>query len=993
MAGVFTIPPHLDFLRSLAEGLLRDDLEALAGTRILLPSRRACLGMREAFLSAAGGKALLLPRMEPIGEVDTDELFLDPSLNLELPRGIEGIERQVLLTRLVLARGGTTHEQAVRLAGALGQFLDELENEGIDLDQLEGLVPDELAEHWQVTLDFLKILRTAWPELLRARGAIGAAERRARLLDLVGERWRRQPPEDRIIAAGITGTIPAVARLLSVIAELPRGRVVLPGLDRELEPPDWAAIGPAHPQYAMKRLLDRIGCERLAVAEWPAPRTDGTSVARASLWREAMRPARGRLERPSLTIPREALAGLTVTGHRDLAGEAVEIALRIRAALEDPQRTVALVTPNRHLARRVVAELRRWGIAAEDSAGIPLDQSPPGSFLLLCAHLLADDAAPATLLACFKHPLASGGLDQGGFRRHVRALERALLRGPRRPGGLVGLVRALDDREEPGWPAPISPGEMRAWLASVEREARPFREQATRPLAPFRDLLRAHLGFAEFLARNAAGDSEELWAREAGQAAHTFMASLEEVAEELGGTPASAYPAILAVTMGQVTVRPQQPGHPRVAILGQLESRLQQPDLALIGGLQEGVWPATIDSGPWLNRRMRQLLGLPAVEQAIGIAAHDFVQAAMAPEVVLSHSVKDVTGAPTTPSRWVQRLSAVLRAAGSAEQVQPERCWAAWAAALDATEGPPAPGHPPAPRPPLKARPRELWATDIELLNRNPYGFYARRILGLRKLEPIDADPGGAERGQIIHEILHGFVSQHPHELPDQPMRELLALARAAFARFDSRPEIRTIWWPRFLRIADWFLTQENRRRAEIDRVLTEVEGTLILDVPGGPVRIRARADRIEVARTGNLSIVDYKTGALPSTGHVELGLSPQLPIEALIAAAGGFGEVPTAENAEMLYWRLRGGEPAGEARKAAGACDLTSLLAAAREGVERLVRHFDDPETAYIAVPRPEIAPDFDDYAHLARIAEWRGLADATPLRDFAPASAKVRQ
>jgi len=428
------------------------------------------------------------------------------------------------------------------------------------------------------------------------------------------------------------------------------------------------------------------------------------------------------------------------------------------------------------------------------------------------------------------------------------------------------------------------------------------------------------------------------------------------------------------VLLGAHTVHPDRSSHPRLAILGQLEGRLAQADLMLIGGLNEGASPPGVESGPWLNRAMRRQLGLPPVEQALGFAAHDFLASVCAPEVVLSRAARDEGGAPTTPSRWLARLEAVLTAAGSRDRVAAGTSWTDWANALDAPIGLPRPQARPEPRPPLAARPRELWATDVERLMRDPYAVYARRILMLAPLEPLDADPGGAERGQIVHAALEEFVRAWPEQLPADPMGELTQIGRRHFSRQAHRPQVWAVWWPRFERIAAWFCEVEQRRRRELVRIRTEIRGTLELDGPGGPFRIRARADRIEIGQDGRVGIVDYKTGALPRSGDVATGLSPQLVIEALIAECGGFAHMPAAEAALLLFLQLRGGDPvAGEECDPVGG-DLRTLLAEARVGLARLVAHFDDPATPYVPVPRPEIAPAFSDYEHLARNGEWWG-------------------
>jgi ATP-dependent helicase/nuclease subunit B len=981
-ARLFTIPPGVSFVDALAAGLLAEtsgDPLTLARYTILLPTRRARRALDEAFLRQSDGRPLLLPRTLPLGDLDPDDALLAggdeatamdtvPEL-ADLPPAIPALRRQLLLAQAVQAAGRAsgspmTVDQATRLAAELARLLDQVQTEQLHFDRLRDLVPADYAGHWQITLRFLSVLTQEWPKLLAAEGCIDPAERRNRALAAQAAAWRRQPPADPVIAAGSTGSIPATAVLLEVIADLPAGRVVLPGLDRALDDETRAAVldDPAHPQHGLCVLLRRLDVAPAEVRLWLDRGPPSTPPARAAFVNEALRPATTTEKWRALPpIADDAFAGVQ---RIDCAGpqeEAGVIALLLRAIAEEPGKRAALITPDRGLARRVAAELKRWDIDVDDSAGQPLDQTPPGTFLRLTAEMLAEEFAPVPLLAALKHPLAAGGRDVAAFRAWVRRLEMAALRGPRPAPGIGGLKTALTSEDAKRFGARLD--RLADLAVSLDR-------LIAAPQSHLAELVDAHVMFAEALAASdGEGGPARLWAGDAGEAAATFIANLRQAASGFAPLPGDRYPALLSGLLSMQVVRPRYGRHPRLAIWGPLEARLQHADLLILGGLNEGTWPAEVAADPWLSRPMRRDFGLPAPERRIGLGAHDFAQALGAPQVALTRALR-VEGTPTVPSRWLLRLEGLMRSRG----LDPARIhggvWLDWHAKLDAPDAVRA-AAPPTPCPPVAQRPRAIRVTEVELWRRDPYAIYARHILRLKPLEPIDAEPSAADRGIWIHQALERFVKEFPAGVPADALARLLAIGRQEFGPQMNRPSVGAFWWPRFERIARWFVDNERERRGALASLHAEVKGKLQFSGLAGLFTLTATADRIECAADGRLAIIDYKTGAVPKRKEMELGFTPQLPLEAAMAAAGGFDGVVAAAVNVLQFWRLSGGNPPAEMEDAKGG-EPAALAATALEGLKQLVIAFDSPDTVYQSEPDPAFAPRFSDYAHLARVKEW---------------------
>src|SRR5690606_1532769 len=574
---------------------------------------------------------------------------------------------------------------------------------------------------------------------------------------------------------------------------------------------------------------------------------------------------------------------------------------------------------------------------------------------------------------------AAGGLSPERFRRRVRRLELAILRGPRPRGGFGGFAAALAARareNEADHPKRADEArELMRWVERLDTISRSFFELTHSRRARPRELLAEHIAFAENLAAtDAVSGAQRLWQGDAGEAAARFVSELAEASEGFATISGREWAGLFDTLLEGRVVRARFGTQPGVSLWGALEARLQHADHLILGGLDEGVWPPETRADPWMSRPMRAAFGLPSPERRIGLSAHDFAQAFGARRVTLTRATRS-EGAPTVPARWLLRLDAVLQAAGYRPDNEEAARWTHWQERLDAPERF-RPVDPPWPTPPVPARPRRLSVTQIETWLRDPYALYARRILRLAALDPIDADPGAAERGSVLHAALDAFLREFPADLPPHAAERLLTLGREAFGATLERPGVWAFWWPRFEAVARWFVEHEREYRNRVVGSVTETTGEITLSAPAGDFILTAKADRIDRLRDGGAAIVDYKTGSRPSVDDVRKGASPQMPLEAAILEDGGFPNVGKDSAASLQYCRLSGGGPPGQGHAAAGN-SIEGLADAARLGLQRYVAKFDDPATPYLAQPRPELVPRFGDYVHLARIQEWARVGD----------------
>lgn len=975
MSKVFGIPLGVDFPAGLVNGLLSEyqgrPPEDLARVNLIVNTNRMARRIRDIF---DAGNAALMPRIMLL--TDLAKLVWDA----EIPAAQSPLRRRLELVQLVSALLEREPDLAPRssifdLADSLANLMNEMQGEGVDPSVLETLNVDDLSGHWDRALTFLKIIRPFFDPDLKSPDP----EMRGRLIvAALREKYKICPPKDPIILAGSTGSRGTTQELMKVICDLPLGKIILPGFDFDMTAEHFDQLKSSHtktpdaedhPQYRFYRLMQVLNVSRDDIHPWAADMP--TAPDRNKAISLALRPApvtdQWLAEGPSLANLETAFSELTLVQAPNQRAEAMAIALRLRAAAENNE-SAALITPDRVLTRQVTAALARWGIIPDDSAGIPLHLTASGRFLRHIGAMYQGEISLSDLIVLLKHPITHSGSDRGEHLLLTRDLELLMRSNNWRSLSPEKLIEFSEKHH-----SPLAASWAKWILANFTPQTPPnFDNLGSR--------LNRHIAIACAVAAGSQTHTGEgsLWEGDAGQKAHSVVDELQKHSDATGPVSTRDYLSIFNAVLSRGEVRNSQIVHPKILIWGSLEARVMGADLIILGGLNEGVWPATPTPDPWLNRVLRQEAGLLLPDRRIGLSAHDFQQAIAAPRVWLTRSMKS-DDAETVPSRWLNRILNMLQGLpdqGGQQAVNKMiNRGAEWLARVDifeTTKTVPKATRP-SPIPPVTARPTEVSVTEIRRLIRDPYAVYAKRVLDLKPLSPIENEPTPADRGIVLHKILERFVRSISGTGIRPNYDHLITMAQDHFEEKISDPVLRMAWLSRFEEIAKDFIAAEEVRQLNSPTSRTEIQGRF--EFSEIPMTLTGYADRIDILPEGGVHIVDYKSGTVP-TKRQQLYFDKQLLIEAAMIENGAFSDIPPTSEIRAYYVGI------GAKYTEVDAPIAEETPAQTWERLRKLLITYRDENKGYTARRAAEYEGDYDDYDGISRFGEWDITDDVYPQK-----------
>ena len=969
---LFAVDLGLDFAETFVTGLLHrfagQPPDALARAHVIVNTARMQRRITQ-ILTRRG--AMLHPRLHVItnlhGLAQTVPRHTRTS-NLAQRLELVGLINRLLDMEPDLAARASVFD----LADSLANLMDEIQNEGVDPDKIAGLEVTDQSGHWDRTLRFVQLIQTY--VIGQSQGTNPGETLRDQVLHLA-QKWQNSPVLDPVIVAGSTGSRGATLEFMQAVMTLPQGMVVLPGYDRDMPAAAWDKLhdplrSQDHPQYRLAHVAHSLGQDPSNIPGWhPAALGNRARTALISL---ALRPApvtdSWLSEGPNLPDLQDATRDITWVNAPSKRAEALAIALKLREAV-DQNKTVAVITPDRQLTRQITAALSYWDVIPDDSAGTPLQLSPPGRFLRHVIQNMIRRVTTGQLLALLKHPLTNSGADgthRGTHLRLTRELE-LYLRANVNPYPTAEILAKFAQN------TPVEGiAEWADWVTSA------FLTHTPPDQGDFGDWVRHHKMRAETIAGGpAAQDSGELWLHKAGKMAWAVFDTMTQAADSAPAMSGQDYANVFSGILAQDSLRDYQTPHENIMILGTLEARVQTADTIILASLNEGTWPEPPSADPWFNRAMRQQVGLLLPDRQIGLSAHDFHTAVCLKNVWITRSLQS-DDVQTVPSRWINRLQNLLNGLPDQggkqaldDMIARGQTWLDRVTLFDR-----APQVPRATRPsvipPVAARPTKLSVTEIKTLIRDPYAIYAKHVLRIEPLDDMDAEPDARLRGTVLHDIFENFINDWD-AIPDTDRaRALVERAHAALDQAAPWALTRIQWANQIERLAEWFVAQERIRRDTATPIALERKGRWVL--PDLDFTLTGKVDRLDDIG-GQTIVYDYKTGTAPS-GPQQINFDKQLYLLSLMVQDGAFDDLAPAQVADAAFLAI-------STTKADTKIPLNKEdLDTARAKFYKLIDQYRRPDQGYTARRALFQDRDFAPYDPMTRYGEWSPSDD--PVKEY---------
>jgi ATP-dependent helicase/nuclease subunit B len=941
------VPSNYNFLESIYLYLINtfENNLNLSNVTILLPSRRSANELKRIFLNNSKSTSIILPIMKAIGDVDYDDMLLNNiDINIlyshnELTKPVSNVKYKLLLIKKILDNYKDINiDIAINLSKELNTFLSDVEKNELKLDDLDNLVDEEYALHWQKILFFLKNFGEKWQNFLKENNIISKNTNILKTIEVYTKLFKVNPPKNPIIIVGNFVSIKSTMNLIKTISKYNNTYFIFKGFENTLNTDELKEINELHSHFHFNCIVEELNIKNIKNIKYNICKIVDDNIT--ATINNAMLPS-------NLTYKWHAIDNVAKLNNVkcvecDEFNDELNIIIfyLLNYIANNGLKNIAIIA-NVDYAHQIELHLKKWNLPFNNNFGKRFLFNNLVQYLFLILNVYSSNFAPEYLLALLKNNFTYFSYTKNELECKTLLFEKNILDGKTNKNGMTSYKKNVEYMMD-------GKTELSEFLENIESYFEPFKKDDFN----LKELIYLHLNIAEKIS-----DGADLWfSKDYNNKVFEFFQDLVEQSDCIEVINIQDYISLLAYLLSEQSYSEKYSIYPAINIISLQESRLINYDLVIVPNLNDGVFPVNIATDPYMSKSMRLKFGLPIKEVEIGEVCYDFIQLLSQKEVLLSRSSK-MNGETTTKSRFLQRLETFLECkklaldkCKSIVNTYREYADIQYNIINDIYKKRPNPLN-------QEEKLTRLSATNIETLAKNPYDIYARKILKLYRLNIIRKINAAINIGTITHKIFEIYCKEY-EKYRDNIVELVNDVLEKSFVDDKISMEL---YFDKLVGIINEFIKIDSVARQNNYKILTEEKLDHIIDEEN--FKIYAIIDRIEILNN-NVKIIDYKTGGLPNFNDIIYGEKLQLSIEALILSKNSF-------NIEDLeYLKIESDKyTVVPNEKQKDKIKIDELLKNTEEFILKLVKFFNSGLNGYVATSRNK---EYSDYNILSRVNEW---------------------